>query len=275
MANRQRAEARKKAAAKAAHGGSSKLWMWATLGIVVVVAIVGAVIAFGGDDEAASPGTTEAPGTTESTDGTDGTDTTDSSDSSDTSVEEELTPNPPVDGKAPDSQPTRIDGDALTIYDAQAPIDDSVGAAAPIITGFNFDGETMVIDAATDGPTMVVFLAHWCSHCNAEVPVLIDWNTLGGVPDNLNVIGVATAIDPSQPNYPPADWFEAKRWPWPVLVDTKVSNNHEAGLVAQAFGASAWPYMVIIGEDGLVKLRISGEHSAAELSQMVDAALSS
>lgn len=132
----------------------------------------------------------------------------------------------------------------------------------------------MVIDAATDGPTMVVFLAHWCSHCNAEVPVLIDWNTLGGVPDNLNVIGVATAIDPSQPNYPPADWFEAKRWPWPVLVDTKVSNNHEAGLVAQAFGVSAWPYMVIIGEDGLVKLRISGEHSAAELSQMVDAALS-
>ena len=164
---------------------------------------------------------------------------------------------------------------AGSTHAAQARTADSVGVAAPILTGFNFDGVTMVIDAATDGPTMVVFLAHWCSHCNAEVPVLIDWNTLGGVPDNLNVIGVATAIDPSQPNYPPADWFEAKRWPWPVLVDTKVSNNHEAGLVAQAFGASAWPYMVIIGEDGLVKLRISGEHSAAELSQMVDAALSS
>jgi thiol-disulfide isomerase/thioredoxin len=48
--------------------------------------------------------------------------------------------------------------------------DTACGMTAPILVGQDFDGETVRIDAASDGPTMVVFLAHWCPHCNAEVP---------------------------------------------------------------------------------------------------------
>ena len=35
---------------------------------------------------------------------------------------------------------------------------------------------------ATDGPMMVVFLAHWCPHCNAEIPVLNSGATPAGSP---------------------------------------------------------------------------------------------
>ena len=32
---------------------------------------------------------------------------------------------------------------------------------------------------------MVVFLAHWCPHCNAEIPVLNEWRDSGEIPDGL------------------------------------------------------------------------------------------
>ena len=47
--------------------------------------------------------------------------------------------------------------------------DPARGAVAPVLKGFAFDGTPLTI-APTGKPMMVVFLAHWCSHCNAEVP---------------------------------------------------------------------------------------------------------
>ncbi|NCZ56650.1 MAG: hypothetical protein EBY86_08450 [Acidimicrobiia bacterium] len=53
-------------------------------------------------------------------------------------------------------------------------------------------------------PMLLVFLAHWCPHCQAEVPVLVKWNQSMLVPDNLDVIAVATGTDETAPNYPPS-----------------------------------------------------------------------
>ena len=44
-------------------------------------------------------------------------------------------------------------------------------------------------------------------------------------------------------------------------------------MAGDAFGATGWPYFVIIGADGLVKARHSGEIEIPELQQLVDAAL--
>ena len=57
----------------------------------------------------------------------------------------------------------------------------------------NLDGTP--IDITPGGaPKMVVFLAHWCPHCNREIPRLIEWQQSGAVPDGLKVVGVATAV---------------------------------------------------------------------------------
>ena len=86
------------------------------------------------------------------------------------------------------------------------------------------------------------------------------------------MLGVATAVSSSSVNYPPSEWFSNKGWSWPVLVDESQGNG-EAGKAAQAYGATGWPYFVIVGADGLVKARVSGEVSVADLQVIVDDAL--
>ena len=119
-----------------------------------------------------------------------------------------------------------------------------------------------------------VFLAHWCPHCNAEVPRLLDWKNAGLVPRELNVVGVGTAVATDAANFPPAQWFSNKGWSWPVIVD-EYQGKGAAGTAATAFGASGWPYFVIIGADGLVKVRKSGEIEIPELQTIVADALAS
>lgn len=243
MANRQRAEARRKAAAKAAksEGGGSKLWIWVTVGVVAVIAVVGAVVVLGGGDEdgAADGG-------------------------SDTTAEQ-------TTSSFPDSQPVTITGEPLPSYEGGA-ADSAVGLTAPRLEGSDFQGDPVVVDGAENGPTMLVFLAHWCPHCNAEVPVLLDWKNSGAVPADLNVVGIATAAAESAVNYPPADWFSSKGWSWPVLVDEKLGEG-EAGMAAVAYGATGWPYIVVIDGEGNVTARASGEKTVAEIEALVATAL--
>lgn len=243
MANRQRAEARRKAQAKTARkeGGGGLPWLWIALGLVVAVVGVVVLVTTGDDDKASGP----------------------SASVDDTGLD-----------ALPDSQPVTITGDPLPTLVADTPADDeAVGTAAPVLEGLNFQGKEIVVDPATTGrAVMVVFLAHWCQHCNAEMPLLLDWKQTGGVPDELDVIGVATAVSPSAPNYPPAEWFNTKGWQWPVLVDDSPGDGN-AGAAAQAYGAPGWPYFVIVGADGLVKARHSGEISLNDLETLVDGAL--
>lgn len=245
MANRQRAEARRKAAAKAARGegAGGKGLLWAGLGVVVVIAIIIAVVAMGGDDDKGN-----------ATDGTGGTETTSGV-------------------SFPDSQPVTVTGDSLPAYDPQASADEGLGATAPVIEGLDFQGDAITLDAA-DGAYMVVFLAHWCPHCNAEIPRLLDWKNSGAVPAELRVFGVATAVSKSSVNYPPAEWFSNKGWSWPVIVDESTGDG-AAGKTAAAFGATGWPYIVIVGADGKVKARVSGEVEINELEAIVESALNS
>ena len=237
MANRQRAEARRKAAAKAGDG-SSKVWMWATIGVVVVIAVVGIVIATGGSDSKAKP----ADGSTLTT----------------------------VATGIPDSQPVTVKGDKLPDFQTSG-ADASIGLTAPTVDGLTFNSQKITIDPGK-GAYMVVFLAHWCPHCNVEVPRLLNWKHSGQVPSGLNVIGVATAVSKSSVNYPPATWFSNKGWEWPVLVD-EAQGDGAAGKAAAAFGATGWPYMVLVGADGKVKVRLSGEVQIADLQKIVDKAL--
>lgn len=252
MANRQRAEARRKAQAKAARRGQSveggegstagvTINVWVMI-VVVLALVTGGVIwaASSGDDKSASTGT-EVDDTT---------------------------------SDIPDSQPVTVTGEPLTPYDVSVSPDPALGVEAPLLSGLDFQGDAITVDPSADGPYMVVFLAHWCPHCNAEVPRLLDWKGSGAVPTELNVLGVATAVSASSPNYPPSEWFSNRGWSWPVLVD-EAQGDGDAGKAAVAYGATGWPYFVIVGADGLVKARVSGEIEVADLQVIVDQALAS
>jgi thiol-disulfide isomerase/thioredoxin len=102
-------------------------------------------------------------------------------------------------------------------------------------------------------PTIVLFLAHWCSHCQAEVPRLTDWVETNGMPVGMELISVATSSTPSQGNFPPSVWLEREEFPFPVIYDDEDST------AAVAYGLSAFPYWVVLDSDGRVVQRFTGE----------------
>ncbi len=169
------------------------------------------------------------------------------------------------------SRPVEVVGAALPPYDPSS-LDGAVGTPAPVLHGASFDGTPITIDGAADGPYMVVFLAHWCPHCNREIPRLLQWQASGAVPDGLQVVAIATAVSEGAANYPPNEWLADKGWSWPAMIDES-QGPQMSGVAGDAFGATGWPYFVIIGADGLVKARHSGEIEIDALQQLVDTAL--
>jgi len=147
--------------------------------------------------------------------------------------------------------------------------DSAIGMTAPVLEGFGFLGNEVTTTPGT--PMLLVFLAHWCPFCQKEVPVLVNWDSSGTVPANLDVIAVTTGTDEAQPNFPPSVWLANEKWPelWPVLVDNKDQT------AANTFGLAGYPFMVLVGTDGKVLWRNSGEISAEALTEAVNAALGS
>lgn len=136
--------------------------------------------------------------------------------------------------------------------------DPAIGMPAPAIIG-----DTVSVQPGGGTPTLVMFLAHWCPHCQREVPRVVQWVTDNGKPQGVNVIGVATQSTPSQGNYPPGDWLDREKWPFPVIFDD------EASTAWTAYGHGGFPYWVVIDKDGNVAGRFSGElPDAAAVGQL-------
>jgi thiol-disulfide isomerase/thioredoxin len=214
------------------------LWLWVGLAAVIVLA-AGFAIVSSGDDEELTVGSTVPAGSTGSTGST-------------------------ASGSVAEVWPVTIGGTPLVVMpDGDDP---AIGTQAPTLSGFTFDGTPVEVDPSK-GPVMLVFLAHWCPHCNREIPELLAWRDAGGVPDGLQVIAVTTAVAPDRENYPPSEWIPNMKWDWPVLADS------QANEAAIAFGLSAFPFSVIIGTDGTVLDRSAGELGRDGIKAFVDAAL--
>ncbi len=139
--------------------------------------------------------------------------------------------------------------------------DPAVGRPIPEVDGASFDGSSVSI-AADSRPKVVLFLAHWCPHCQREVPVVKAWLDRGGLPAGVDLVSVATAIDPNRPNYPPDAWLSREGWQAPVLVDGD-------GSIATRYGLSAFPYWVAVNADGTVARRLTGELRPDQLDDLV------
>lgn len=155
----------------------------------------------------------------------------------------------PQSGPAQTSAAT-ISGDTLPDLD---PADDAaVGMTIPQVEGTDFDGTPVAI--ADDGrPKLILFLAHWCPHCQAEVPVIQTWLDANGFPEGVDLYSVSTSVDETQPNFPASDWLESEGWSVPVLRDDAASS------VAAAFGVNGFPFFAFVDANGEVVERTSGE----------------
>lgn len=146
--------------------------------------------------------------------------------------------------------------------------DPAIGTAAPALSGFDFRSNPVSVNAPDDTrDTLLVFLAHWCPHCNDEIPHLIEWKESGAIPENLRVVGITTGSRNDAPNWPPSDWISEKKWPFEVLADS------EQQTAALAYGLTAYPFMAVVDADGVLQKRLSGVVKPDDLTQIVTDAL--
>jgi cytochrome c biogenesis protein CcmG, thiol:disulfide interchange protein DsbE len=144
--------------------------------------------------------------------------------------------------------------------------DPAIGMVAPTVSGADWDlnGVEIVHDGT---PKLIVFLAHWCPHCQREVPVIQDWLDANGSPAGVEMYTVATFINPTRPNFPPSAWLEAEGWSLPTVLDD------ESFSIAASYGLNAVPAWAVIDGAGQVLGRVTGEIGVAGLNQLVELAL--
>ena len=96
-------------------------------------------------------------------------------------------------------------------------------------------------------------MAHWCPHCQDEVPRIVSLDQQGRLPAIVDIYAVSTGVNEAAPNYPPSAWLSSAGWPYPALAD---DTAQAAGM---AYGLSSFPYLVVTDAAGNVVYRHSGE----------------
>ena len=169
-------------------------------------------------------------------------------------------------GSAGEYGDVTITGDALPTMESGAAIvanDAALGQVAPEASGVDFDDSGVAI--SHDGtPKAVVFLAHWCNHCQAEVPEVQAWLDSGGGVPGVDMVSVTTSASSGQPNWPPSSWLEREGWTTPNIRDDSDSSLFEA------YGGRSFPYWVFLNGDGTVALRQAGRVGTAQLQTIME-----
>jgi thiol-disulfide isomerase/thioredoxin len=143
--------------------------------------------------------------------------------------------------------------------------DSAIGMAAPVLEGETFDGSKVTIDPADGTPRVIVFVAHWCPHCQKEVPLIQEWIDEGNLPEGVEVVFVSTSVNEGRPNYPPSAWIADEGITSEVLLDDDQS------AAAADYGLTSFPYFVMTNGEGEVVARGSGEIPMEQFGAAVDA----
>lgn len=158
-----------------------------------------------------------------------------------------------------------VSGSPLPTLPDGATTDEAVGKSAPAITGTTLSGTNEAITPGS-GPMLVMFVAHWCPHCQREVPLITSWLKASGMPTDVTLRAVATATSKTLPNYPPSRWLSKATFPITTLADD-VANT-----AAMAYGLNAFPYFVALDKDGKVVTRATGELTRSQFEGLIGAA---
>ena len=155
----------------------------------------------------------------------------------------------PVAAGLPEGE-INVVGDSLPEYAGENDDNVALGLAAPTFSAPDQNSEIFQLEKNGNSKALL-FLAHWCPHCQREVPVVQRFIDSNGVPPGIDVIAVATSIDRGRDNYPPQEWLEREGWSEAQIYDL----DREIG---EAYGLNAFPYWVFLDKDLNVLARRTG-----------------
>ena len=159
------------------------------------------------------------------------------------------------DPPAPQGIDPVVAGEALAADGAGDP------APAPVITATDLTSGGEATAPVEGSPTLVMFAAHWCPACEAEVPVVQQWLDDGRLPDGVELQLVATANDPLRNNYPAQGWLERHGWTSDALQDVD-------GVLARAYGITGFPTFVAVDADGTAVGHVTGQLTPEQLDAL-------
>ncbi|CCG03953.1 TlpA family protein disulfide reductase [Blastococcus saxobsidens] len=133
-----------------------------------------------------------------------------------------------------------------------------IGQPAPPLVGDTLDGGRFDL-AGWEGQVVLVNLwASWCQPCRREHPLLIATAASLG-PQGLRVVGIDVHDDPDDARAFLAEFGGAA---WPSIVDPE-------GTYAVEWGTFALPETYLVGRDGTIVAKVSGELDAAWITEQV------
>jgi len=131
---------------------------------------------------------------------------------------------------------------------------------APTLKGTGFDDTELTIEP--DGRAKVIyFLAHWCPHCQVEVPLVQDMIDRGLVPEEVDIYAVSTDYQESRGN-PPQVWLDNEGFTPPIIRD----DDRNSALAA--FGGGGFPYVIYLNADHQVVSRSSGSLNEQQIQTL-------
>jgi thiol-disulfide isomerase/thioredoxin len=158
-----------------------------------------------------------------------------------------------------------VDGPNLPFVQDVAAGDQAIGVTAPTVSGGDWNGNSYTV--GPDGrPKVLVYLAHWCQFCDAEVPEVQRWLDAGNLPEDVDMYSFTIRSQRGRPDWPPQDWLDGYGWTVPTIMDDNL------GSADIAYGVVGTPFYVVLDGDNTVLGRISGAVGTAGLEAMVQLA---
>lgn len=132
----------------------------------------------------------------------------------------------------------------------------AIGVAAPNFSAKASDGSVITKADIAGKPTLMVFFASWCPHCQAEAPKL---KALAEANPGLKVVAIGVGYNDTQKGI----WdFQSKfSLPFPTYDD--------GGKAASVYGITSYPTLVSVDKNGMIADRDTGEVSPDRLNSLV------
>lgn len=162
-----------------------------------------------------------------------------------------------------------VEGEGLPFLQSGAD-DPAIGQTAPTVTGEDWEGNQHTI-GPSDTAKIVVMLAHWCPHCQRELPLIESWVDSGAVPEGVEVYGATVLTNRVRDGdtWPPQDWLIENGWSSPTIMDDQDQS------IVNAYGMTGTPTYVVLGPDNENLGRISGEIGIEGLNALASLAANS